>query len=211
MPPFPAPVRRTSPVTVPRVVQPPVLDGEVGADEWPGNSLGLDREPSRWPASGIPMHAELAHDDRFLYVAVVAGMYQVSQLRKGSVWGKDDGAEICIAGQSAGGRPATFVLRGFANGTLQSVTDAGASMEDAGRLGKAVRFSTATWAHGWRGEWAIPFESLGLKPAPGLKTAFNIGVFRGEDEVWRCWEGTLAENWRLDQAGTLQLDKPSAR
>jgi hypothetical protein len=34
---------------------------------------------------------------------------------------------------------------------------------------------------------------------------FNLTVYRSQDDVWRCWEGTLAESWRLDQAGTLQL------
>lgn len=33
----------------------------------------------------------------------------------------------------------------------------------------------------------------------------NFGVRRAEDGIWRCSEGTLAQNWRLDQAGTLQL------
>jgi hypothetical protein len=46
-------------------------------------------------------------------------------------------------------------------------------------------------------------EGLGLTVKPGMKVPFNLGVFRSEDEVWRCWEGTLAENWRLNQAGQL--------
>ncbi|MFA6543519.1 MAG: right-handed parallel beta-helix repeat-containing protein [Limisphaerales bacterium] len=203
MPPVTPPTRRTSPVVVVRVAQPPALDGEVGADEWPGDGLGLDREPSRWPASGVPVGAELCYDDQCLYVAISAGLYQINMLRTGTAWGKDDGAEICIAGQTADGKPATFIIHGFAGGALQSVTDAGAPAAAADRLGKAVRFAVSKWRHGWRGEWAIPWDALGLKPAPGLKVAFNIGVFRSEDGVWRCWEGTLAENWRLDQAGVL--------
>jgi len=203
MPPVTRPVRRTSPVVVVRVSQPPTLDGEVGADEWPGEGLGLDREPSRWPASGVPVGAELCYDDQCLYVAVSAGLYQINKLRTGTAWGKDDGAEICIAGRTTDGKPATFVIRGFAGGALQSVTDAGATADAAERIGKAVRFAVSKWRHGWRGEWAIPWDALGLKPAPGQKIAFNIGVFRAEDGVWRCWEGTLAENWRLDQAGVL--------
>lgn len=58
---------------------------------------------------------------------------------------------------------------------------------------------------GWRGEWAIPFDALGLKPVTGQKVAFNVGIYRAEDEVRRCLEGTLGENWRLDQAATLQF------
>ena len=80
-----------------------------------------------------------------------------------------------------------------------------ASVEATQRLGKGVRFAAKAWLAGWRGEWAIPFGALGLKPEPGLKVPFNLAVYRREDEVWRCWEGTLKETWRLDQAGTLQF------
>ena len=97
---------------------------------------------------------------------------------------------------------------GYPNGTVQSATDAGASKDAAARLEKAARFAAKTWRQGWRGEWAIPFEALGLKPKPGLKVPFNLAVYRAEDEVWRCWEGTLAETWRVDEAGELRLSSP---
>jgi len=207
MPPTPAPGRRTYPVAVVRVPQPPVLDGEIGADEWPGALQSIDREPSRWSASGAPAFAEFAYDDQCLYVAVNVVLFDIGKLRQGESWGTDDGAEICIAGATS-----TFVLRGFANGAFRSVADAGAPADAAERVAKAVRFAAkpygktkGDWKSGWRGEWAIPFEALGLKPAPGLKVAFNLGLFRAEDGVWRCLEGTQAENWRLDQAVLIQL------
>ncbi len=207
IPPTPPPGRRTAPVTALRVTQPPTLDGEIGWEEWPGNLLSLDREPSRWSAGGPPAYARITYDDHCLYVAVNVVVFDIIKLRKGSAWGKDDAAEICIASDKT-----TFVVRGFADGTVQSVTDAGAPAEAAERLGKAIRFAAkpygktkGDWKSGWRGEWAIPWDTLGLKPAPGLKVAFNIGVFRSEDGIWRCLEGTLAENWRLNQAGVLQL------
>ncbi len=203
MPPVPAPTRRTAPFSAARVPKPPVLDGEIGWDEWPGAMLNLDREATRWSASGAPVFAKVAYDDQFLYVALNVAMFEISKLRKGSEWGKDDGAEISIAGKTA-----TFVIRGFADGTVVSVTDAGASASDATRVGKAVRFaakSFGTAMGGWRGEWAIPLEALGLKASPGLKVPFNLGIFRAEDGVRRCLEGTLSENWRLNQAATLQF------
>jgi len=131
----------------------------------------------------------------------------VTQLQKNSTWGRDDGAEICIAGTSG-----TFVIRGFAGGSVQSVTDGGVSAAAADCLGKAVRFMAkpygskkGDWKSGWRGEWAIPFEALGLKPASGQKVGFNIGVYRAQDDRRLCLEGALAENWRVDQAATLQF------
>jgi hypothetical protein len=207
MPPTPAPARRTYPVTVVRVQQPPVLDGEIGADEWPGPLQSIDREPSRWSASGAPAFAKFAYDDHCLYVALNVVLFDINKLNAGSAWGNDDGAEICIAGDKA-----TFVLRGFASGSTLSVADAGAPAEAAERLAKGAHFAAkpygktkGDWKSGWRGEWAIPFEALGLKPVSGLKIAFNFGLYRAEDGVWRCLEGTQAENWRLDKAATIQL------
>ena len=208
MPPVPKPERRTSAVAVARAAQPPTLDGEIDTKEWSGALLGLDRDPSRWNASGAPVFARLSYDDRFLYVAIMTPMFELDKLRKGMAWGQDDGAEISIAGKTPDGKPATFVVRGFAGGSVQSVTDAGAPATAAERLGKEVRFAAKIYGKdrgGWRGEWAIPLDALGLKPEPGIKVSFNLGVFRSEDGVSRCWEGTLAENWRLDQAGMLQF------
>ena len=208
MPSVPAPERRPYAASVDWADRPPTLDGEVGAEAWPGQGLSLSRAPSRWNASGLPVSAELSHDSRCLYVAVVVGVYRMSKLRKGTAWGQDDGAEVAIAGKTPDGKPATFVVRGYPTGAVQSVTDAGAPADAAARLAKAVRFAAKTWRQGWRGEWAIPFDALGLKPEPGLKAAFNLAVYRNEDAVWRCWEGTLAESWRVGQAGLLQLGRP---
>ena len=208
MPPVTPPSRRGGATGVVRVEKPPVLDGEIGTDEWPAALMSLDREPSRWGASGAPAFAELAYDNECLYFAVNVTMFDVAKLRTGSAWGKDDGAEICIAGKTADGKPAIFIVRGFAGGTLQSAADAGAPAADAERLGKASRFVAKQYGKnrgGWRGEWAIPWKALGIEAAPGNKMAFNIGSFRAEDGVWRSWEGTLAQNWKLDQAAAMQL------
>ncbi len=208
MPPAPPPARRSWATPVVRAATPPVPDGEIGAEEWPGALVNLDRAPSRWGAAGAPAFAELAYDDRCLYVAVNVSMFDVAQLRAGDAWGKDDGAEICIAGKGPDGGPATFVIRGFAGGATASATDAGAPADAAARVAKAIRFAAKPYGKtrgGWRGEWAIPWDSVGLKPAPDQKIPFNLGVFRAEDGVWRCWEGTLAENWRLEQAGAIQI------
>jgi len=208
MPPVAEPKRMTWSATAVRVDRAPKLDGEIEAEEWPGRLLGLDRDPSRWRASGAPAFAELAYDDQCLYVAVNAVAFDVSKLRDGATWGQDDGAEVAIAGKTPDGKPAVFVLRGFPGGTIQSVTDGGAPADAAERLGRAVRFAAKRYGKkrgGWRSEWAIPFDALGLKPQPGSKVPFNLTVYRNEDHVWRCWEGTRAESWRLDEAGTLQL------
>jgi len=202
-----APGRRSWPFTATQTPQAPAIDGEIGADEWTAPSTGVDREPSRWGASGAPAFARFAYDDTNLYVAVNTVLFDIGKLSKGGAWGKDDGMEIDIAGDKG-----TYVLHGFADGTCASVADAGAPADAVAALGSAVRFAAkpygktkGDWKSGWRCEWAIPFAALGIKPEPGKKVAFNLGLYRAEDGVWRCLEGTCAENWRLDQAATLQF------
>lgn len=211
VPTAPAPDRKTHPVEVARVASPPVLDGDIAAAEWPGKIFTLDREPTRHSVGGAPVLAKFAMDDQCLYVAANVTMFAPAKLSTGSTWGKDDGVEICLAGRTPYGASATFVLRGYAGGASQSVTDAGAPEQAAARLGNDVRFAAklakgpGDTLRGWRGEWAIPWASLGLKPEPGQTIAFNMGAFCSEFDQWHCWEGTLAENWRLEQAGTMQL------
>lgn len=211
MPPVPAPQRKNWPAVAVRVDKAPALDGEVTMEEWPGSLQTLDRVPSRDVAGGSPTFVKFSYDDRFLYVAMTVTMFEPAKLSKGTTWAKDDGVEICVAGKTADGKTANFLLRGYVDGSVQSITEAGAPAADAERLGKSVRLVTKVMKghsgreKGWRGEWAIPFDALGLKPAAGLKVPFNMGAFYSEYGDWHCWEGTLAENWRLDQAGTLVL------
>jgi len=208
LPPSPVPQRKKWGIPVVRAEVAPTIDGDVRPDEWPGSNQRLDRGVTRDPAVGAPMFFRMCYDDRCLYVMVMAVMFDTKQMRKGTQWGHDDGAEVCIAGRTADGRTATYVLHGFACGKLESVTLAGAPAADAERVGRATRFATKDWKKwggGWYGEWAIPFDALGLKPKPGLKVPFNLGAFRAEDGVWLCWEGTLGPNWRLDEAGAFQL------
>lgn len=213
MPKLDPPVRKTRAAVAVRVAQPPKLDGAITPDEWPGDLQNLDREPSRFTTGGAPTLAKFAYDDTCLYVAANVTMFSPAVVSTNAVWGRDDGVEICLAGQTPDGRPATFVIRGFAGGALRSVTEAGASAEAAARAGRETRFVAQSvpgsgkrpFGRGWRGEWSIPLAALGIRPAPGLKVPFNMAAYYSEFGEWRCWEGTQAENWRLDQAGTLEF------
>jgi len=207
MPAATAPGRRAGTFKVLRIAPPPALDGGIGWEQWPGALLALDREPSRWNVGGAPAYARLAYDDQCLYVTVNVVVFDPTQLRKGATWAADDGAEVCI-----GGDKGTYVLRGFPDRSCQSVTVAGVSPDAAERLGKAVRFVAQPygkkkddWKSGWRAQWAIPFEALGITPAPGRKFPFNLGVYRAQDERRLCLEGTLGEDWLLDQAAILEF------
>jgi len=211
MPPVATPARKSGTAEAARVAAPPPLEGEFTPDQWPGKIYRLDRDISRLPACGPPVLLKLCYDEQFLYVAVTATMFEPAEISTGEAWGKDDGAEIAIAGNTPDGKPAVFVIRGYAEGKVESAADGGAPAEAVARLGQAVRFSAETIkgrsgsAKGWRGRWAIPFDAIGLKPEAGAKIAFNVGAFCSQYGEWHCWEGTLAENWRLDEGGTLLL------
>lgn len=206
----PAPGRKTGSAVAERTAVAPDIDGDIKTGEWPGRLETLDREPARYSVGGSPTLAKFAYDGQCLYVSANVTMFGPAKVSTNSVWGKDDGVEIAIAGRAPDGQPATFVVRGFAGGALQSATDAGAPAEASARLGKETRFAVrsvgagaALFGRGWRGEWAIPLAALGLKPEPNLKVGFNMAAFYSEFGEWHCWEGTQAENWKLDQAGTL--------
>jgi hypothetical protein len=216
MPEMPTPDKKAggaAAIVAEKIQKSPTLDGVLAANEWPGKLWGIDRDISRQTACGAPAFVKLAYDDQHLYVAMMASMFAPAKISDGTTWGKDDGVEITIVGQGADGKPAAFVLRGYPNGKVESATTAGASAADAARVGKAVRFVAARMTapynkkidRGWCGEWAIPFDAIGLKPAAGLKTQFNIAVYYGDNAEWHCWEGMLGKPWNADQAGVLQL------
>lgn len=188
-----------------RAVKPPTLDGEratLASGAWAGNYKMLDRLPSRQLASGGTVFVKFCWDDDFLYIGAMINMIDKKRITRGHVWEKDDGVEISLRGVD-GGKPATFAIRGYADGTAQSVTDAGVPAEAAGRLGKNVRYLSKPSSFGWIGEWAIPFNALGLIPKPDLKMPFNVCAFVNEFDNWHCWEGTRGESWQVDDAGML--------
>lgn len=210
MPSMPVPGRKTYPVEVVRAIKTPSLDGNLASDEWTGDFQRLDRESSRLSASGAPVLVKFSYDDKFLYLGAIVTMFEPEKISKGSTWGKDDGVEIALGGFTDKGKPVTFVIRTYVDGTVQSVSDAGATAPEAEHLGKEVRFIPKMKQKkgnggGWIGEWAIPFRAIGLKPKPGLKIAFNMCAYINEYGKWHCWEGTQGESWQIGQAGMFQL------
>lgn len=216
MPSTSPPGRRGGTACADRLAQPPVLDGEIGREEWPDNLLHLDRAPSRWPAAGAPVFAKLAFDDTCLYAAVNVPCFDATTIGTGTEWGRDDGVELAIEGTVPGKGPVTFVLRGFTGGAMRCDNPTDAPADAVARLQEAARFGAKPWKQkwgvrgGWRAEWEVPFEALGITPKTGLTVPFNLTIYRAEDEVWRCWEGTLGDSWNLAEAGKLSLGAPPA-
>ncbi len=207
MPFTPVPSHKTKPIMILRSIKAPTLDGEFTGDEWKGEFQRLDREPSRQAYSGAPVLLKFSWDNKFLYIGAMVTMFDIANISKGETWGKNDGLEISIGGFEKN-KPVTFVLRSYVDGTIQSVTDAGANSMLAERLYTGTKYVSKIMEKprkGWIGEWAIPLKALGLNPKPDLKLAFNACAFINEYDNWHCWEGTLGESWQVDQGGTLEF------
>lgn len=204
MPDIPLPSRKTEPIEVFHIKRSPVIDGEIAKDEWPGKTYFLNRELSRHPNSGRPVFMKLSYDEKYLYIAVVADMFRIKNLSEGETWGKNDGVEISFSGNYKG-KPVTYVIRSYANGKVQSITDGEAPEKAVEGLDKKIQFVSAVNNSGWIGEWAVPLKATGLRPEPNMEVAFNVCAFINEYGNWHCWEGTQGESWQADRAGKLIL------
>jgi len=130
---------------------------------------------------------------------------EAKALQRGEEWGASDGAEVCLA--TGGPTPGpTIVIHGFTTGHHESVTEAGTPPVLAATVGGATRFSAQVGERQWVGEWAIPWAAIGVRPQPGLKLAFNVGVRRVQTDEWVIWVGALGQTWRLENAGFVVLE-----
>ena len=182
----------------------PTLDGVVSVGEYPGTAVPV-RELSMADGHGkLPAELRVAHDASHLYVALVSTVSNAPKLaRQGGVWGRDDGAEICL--QLIGEKRPVFVVQGFPSGTFESVTHAGAPAAQARALGKATRYAARIQANQWSGEWAIPWRELGATAGAPSQIRFNVGLLKGAGKQWIAWVSTGAAPWNLDRAGVLKL------
>lgn len=211
MPPFEIPGRMNKPAVAVKVSQPPVLDGTIEMEEWPGEFHTLNREPSRLPASGAPTMVKLSYDKEYLYIGTIVTMFDPGKIRKGDIWKKNDGLELAITGKTPEEKPADFVIRLFAGNNLRCPEIAGVPEKLNKQLEKEIRFSSniipkQRSGGGWYSEIAVPLQLLGIKAEPGLEVAFNLSAWCNEYGNWHCWEGTQGNSRDLEQAGLLRFD-----
>ena len=182
------------------------VDGRVAPDEWPSGEMTLEQRPSRTRIKGAPCTARLCRHGNTLHVAVTVPVKDGAGLKRGSTWREDDGIEVCFVDAKGALPTHSFSLHGFCGGASESVTDGGAALGAAARLGKAVRYAAAVSGTNWTGEWAIPLDAADIAPLPGMQLAFNLCVYRSETSEWILWAGTLGPAWRLENAGTIALE-----
>ena len=133
-----------------------MIDGKLDGDEWPSGGLDLSELPDQHRARGAPLLAKLCADATHLYVAVVVVSMFPEDRKLGRVWGEDEGVELAVQGQRADGQPVTYVLRGFANGAVDSLTVGGAAQTEAQSLAQAINYAAAVDKQVWRVRVAHP-------------------------------------------------------
>ncbi len=173
--------------------------------EWPGKPLPVARTTSGNHVRTDPCEARLAHDGTHLFVALTVPAKDVGALKLGTKWTVDDAGEVCFRDLSGNQPGPTFVLHGFAAGSHESATEAGASAAAAKALGEAVRFTASVGEGSWTGIWTIPLAAAGIQYRPGLELGFNLGVRRTETDEWIQWVGSGATH-SLGKAGILRLE-----
>ena len=198
----PAPKPKARPFTVRKVGKAIVVDGVVSPNEWPRETMALKQHPSGYSSTKQPCTANVCHDGQRLYVAVTVPVSDAAKLKLGAKWGDSDAAEVCLAT----GKGPIFVVHGYANGTHESVCEAGASAHAAAKLGAATQFAARAEGKQWTGEWSIPFAPAGIAPKPEAPIMFNLGVRRTETREWIVWVGTGGSTWEVEGAGTLVLE-----
>ncbi|MEK6794433.1 MAG: LamG-like jellyroll fold domain-containing protein [Spirochaetota bacterium] len=187
-----------------RVKIEPVIDGTIRAGEWPENAVRIEQNPNREFLGTAPASARICHDGETLFIAVTVPVKV--DVKRGSTWGKDDGAEICFIDAKGAAPTASFVVHGFAGGGSESLASGGVSADAAKRLGDKVRYTARIEVNAWTGEWAIPFSPADIAANGGLKLAFNICVHRTETREWMLWVGSLGAAYQLENGGTIILE-----
>ncbi|MEN6547904.1 MAG: right-handed parallel beta-helix repeat-containing protein [Armatimonadia bacterium] len=182
------------------------VDGVLG--EWPWGDtkalMELREEYSGGTTAGLPSLACAAYDDEALYIAVRNPMRRPDALVMSGPWGGRDGLEIAF--QDAESKQAPILnLYGYPDGSLESVTTAGASTAQAEKLGKATEYRARRYEGGWECEWRIPWAATGIDPAKVKRLRFNLGVRKMEDNAWVIWRGTGGYTFDLPNAGMLIL------
>ncbi len=190
------------------------VDGVAQAGEWPGlystDRMVIGEKPNYGGAAKSRAFASVMHDAERLLVAVDVPVPEGIPNTAGTQpkWGQDDGIELCVqAVSTAGEKGPILVLRGYPSGQCESSTEAGATAEQAQAAGTATVFAALGTQAGWTAEYAVPLAQLGVAGQID-RLRLNLGIRKSRSNEWLAWVGTSAENWRVGEAGVVDL-RPS--
>jgi len=204
------------PLDVPAASGKIVVDGVIGADEWPpATSTSLPE--IKWNMDGEELDLIsrlcLAADRESIFIAVANDITADRQATAdGHVWGENDGVEIAFAVSTSAlipSRVESVVFRGYADGHSESVTDGGLNETDAARAFENVRYAADHRGKGlWTAEWRIPFSSAGVDPeGRNFPILMHISVHRPVEKTTACWRQRWSQaSWDVKGAYALCLE-----
>jgi hypothetical protein len=183
------------------IAKPPLLDARLAGDPWPVGGVELGETPDQRRTRGAPSMAKLCADATHLHVGLIIVSMYPEDRKLGHVWGKDEGVEFTLGGRRPSGESVTYVLRGFADGTVESLTLGGATPAEAKAF--PVRYAATVDKQVWRCQWSIPLAALGFTPTKGAQLPFNLAALRSENDQVIQFAGTLGKTWDLTRGGRL--------
>jgi hypothetical protein len=201
------------PLQVPAASRKIAIDGKIDNAEWPApesKPLPNVEWTLKGQESALKSRVRLASDQTHLYIAVESDLSAGRRPTTGHMWGKDDGVEISLAVASSprlDNRVSTVVLRGYADGHVESATDGGLNDADAARALHGVRHAATSNKGRWGSEWAIPFASVGFAPTgTNYPILAHIAVYRASESSITGWRQRRSPStWNLRGAYAFWL------
>jgi len=200
-------------VSVPAAGQGILIDGVITSGEWaednamPELKWGADENEAPF-VSRVWMGA----DATSLCIAIYNTIDPGKKATRGHRWGRDDGVEIALAPARSSSLPARIapvVLRGYADGSFESVTDGGLAEDAAARAGESIVYAAARLGKGvWTAEWRIPFASLGLSPEQtNWPILTHMTARKPNGDHWVGWRKRApTDTWNVKGAYALCLE-----
>ncbi|NOZ20695.1 MAG: hypothetical protein GXP25_06355 [Planctomycetes bacterium] len=220
--------QRKAPITIDGRLDPAEWDGLNKTQ-----AAVLKRTPSNKPTKARPSYVWLRWDEESLYIGLLnelnPGETPKPKAGKDASWWKGlDMAEIIFEGPFGKNSPdwwpkdkkhgPIFYLLGDCAGLSDAYSIADLPPSRAEGLRSAVQYATASEPGRWTAEWRIPLAALCLDPKTAKGCCFNIGVLKPgtlpdpktkakptASEKWAVWCGTMGANWKVWNAGRLQL------
>jgi hypothetical protein len=196
-----------------RATKPPVIDGEVGEDEWKGAAVVADfiqYESRRGNPSEVRTEAHVFYDAGNLYVSFLAWDKEpiTAQLtQRDADLFLDDAVAVIV--------DTTFDRRsGYYFITNALGTQADGRVADDGRILEPTwdapwRSAARRTDYGWSAEFSIPLSSLRYAAGKNETWGINFGRSRRRTLESSFWAGPLDNQWRVSQAGRITaLDVP---
>jgi len=190
-----------------RAQRPPVIDGDVGEDEWkdatPVTGF-IQYEPRRGDRSDVRTEALVLYDTGHLYVAFRAWDTEpiTAQLtQRDDDLLRDDAVAVVVDTTFDRRTGYYFITNALGTQADGRIADDGRSTElswDAPWQSAARRTDD-----GWSAEFSIPLSSIRYAAGDNRTWGINVGRSRRRTLELSFWSGPLDNQWRVSEAGRL--------